>query len=274
MKKESLAVRFLYQTALGRAALKLLARPFLSKAAGAVLNSGLSRFWVPLFVKKHGIDMEGCGKKYRSFNDFFTRKRCMEEIDITPGHFISPCDGYLTVYPVSEGQTYKIKHIEYRLETLLRSRKLAKQFAGGICLVFRLTPQDYHRYCYVSDGVVKRKRAIPGRLHCVRPIACGTLPVFAENSREYTEFCTQKFGRVIQMEIGAMLVGKIHNYPREGKVFQGEEKGYFEFGGSTVLLLVEKGRLKVQGRILENSRQGLETKVRLGELVGNCLGKG
>ena len=76
------------------------------------------------------------------------------------------------------------------------------------------------------------------------------------------------------MEIGAMLVGKIHNYPREGKVFQGEEKGYFEFGGSTVLLLVEKGRLKVQGRILENSRQGLETKVRLGELVGSCLGKG
>ncbi|EOS21227.1 phosphatidylserine decarboxylase [Lachnospiraceae bacterium 3-1] len=267
-KKETLTVRFLYQTFPGRIILKVLTRPFLSRAARRLLNSRMSRWLVPLFIKKHNIDMKRYEKKYRCFNDFFTRRRCMEEIDITPEHLISPCDGYLSVYPVSEEQIYQIKHVEYRLEELLKSRKLAKQFSGGICLVFRLTPQDYHRYCYVSDGIVARTRVIPGRLHCVRPIACETFPVFAENSREYTEIHTQKFGTIIQMEIGAMLVGKIHNYPRDGKVFQGEEKGYFEFGGSTILLLLEKDRLEVEEEILENSEKGLETRICLGEVVG------
>ena len=260
MKKESLSVRFLYQTIPGRLVLKVLTRPFLSKAAGAYLDSRLSRWLVPLFIK-------------RSFNSFFTRKRCLEEIDITPEHLISPCDGYLSIYPVSGEQSYHIKHVEYRLEELLKSRKLAKRFAGGTCLIFRLTPQDYHRYCYVSDGVVRHSRAIPGKLHCVRPSACGAFPVYAENSREYTELKTQRFGTVIQMEIGAMLVGKICNYPRDGQVFQGEEKGYFEFGGSTILLLLEEGRLELSEEMAGYIGTGVETRIRLGELVGVCPGR-
>lgn len=272
-KKETLTIRFLYKTIPGRLILKILTRPFLSKGVGRFLNSRLSRWLVPLFIKKHGIDMEGYEKKYRSFNAFFTRKRCMGEIDITPEHLISPCDGYLSVYPVSAEQTYQIKHVEYRLEELLKSRKLAKKFSGGTCLIFRLTPQNYHRYCYVSDGIVKRTRVIPGKLHCVRPTACERFPVFAENSREYAEIYTPKFGTIVQMEIGAMMVGKIHNYPRDGRVFQGEEKGYFEFGGSTILLLLEKDRLEVESRILQNSKEGMETEIHLGELAGVCPGK-
>ncbi len=273
MKKESLSVRFLYGTVPGRLALKVLTRPCFSKAAGRFLDSRLSRWLVPLFIKKHGIDMEGFEETYRSFNSFFTRKRRAEEVDITPGHFISPCDGHLSIYPISDGQAYNIKHVEYRLEELLKSRKLAKRYAGGTCLIFRLTPQDYHRYCYVSDGVVRRSRAIPGKLHCVRPIACGSVPVYAENSREYTELKTQRFGNLIQMEIGALLVGKICNYPRDGQVFQGEEKGYFEFGGSTILLLVEKGKLELSSKAAGLSGTGMETRVRLGELVGVCPDK-
>lgn len=273
MKKESLSVRFLYGTVPGRLALKVLTRPCFSKAAGRFLDSRLSRWLVPLFIKKHGIDMEGFEETYRSFNSFFTRKRRAEEVDITPGHFISPCDGHLSIYPISDGQAYNIKHVEYRLEELLKSRKLVKRYAGGTCLIFRLTPQDYHRYCYVSDGVVRRSRAIPGKLHCVRPIACGSVPVYAENSREYTELKTQRFGNLIQMEIGALLVGKICNYPRDGQVFQGEEKGYFEFGGSTILLLVEKGKLELSSKAAGLSGTGMETRVRLGELVGVCPNK-
>ena len=270
MKKESFTVRFLYKTMSGRMFLKVLTRPFVSRAAGRFLDSRLSRWLVPLFIRKHHIDMSDYEKKYRSFNAFFTRKRSMEEIDITPEHLISPCDGWLSVYPVSETQTYQIKHIEYRLEDLLKSRKLARHFAGGTCLILRLTPQNYHRYCYVSDGTVRRTRVIPGKLHCVRPTACEAFPVFAENSREYAQIYTPKFGTIIQMEIGAMMVGKIHNYPRDGKVFQGEEKGYFEFGGSTILLLLEKDRLEVKEEIWQNSREGLETEIRLGELAGVC----
>ena len=269
MKKETLSIRFLYQTHIGRAILKILTKPFLSNTAGKFLDCRFSRWLVPLFIQKHNIDMSGCeGRKFRSFNDFFTRKRTPGHIDITPGHLISPCDGYLSIYPVSQDQIYHIKHSAYHLHDLLKSQALAQKFAGGTCLIFRLTPQNYHRYCYVCDGIRMESRAIPGKLHCVRPTAYASFPVFTENSREYTRIRTQRYGDIIQMEIGALLVGKISNHSQKETIFQGMEKGYFEFGGSTILLLIQKDRLAMDQRFLSNARQGIETKVRLGEKIG------
>ncbi len=269
MKKETLSIRFLYGTMVGRAILKPLVHPFASRLAGKFLDSGVSAWLVPWFIKKHHIDMEGYEeKRYRSFNDFFTRRRVSERIDITPDHLASPCDGYLSVYPVDEKRTYHIKNVEYNLEQLLRSKTLAERFAGGLCLIFRLTPQDYHRYCYACDGVRVRSAAIGGILHCVRPMAYTSVPVFVENSREYVALLTDFFGTVVQMEIGALLVGKIHNYHGKVKVTKGQEKGYFEFGGSTILILVEKDRLDLAERVVENTKMGKEMKIRLGETVG------
>lgn len=269
MKKETLTIRFLYGTAAGRMVLKLLTRPVISKAAGIYLNSRISGWMIPLFIKKHGIDMHGYEQAdYRSFNDFFTRKRQAEPPDPGPGHFISPCDGYLSVYPVSQTRAYKIKNVEYRLDTLLQDPKLAERFSGGVCLIFRLTPQDYHRYCYICGGMERNPKMIPGKLHCVRPAAYTSRPVFVENSREYSEIQSPVFGTVIQMEIGALLVGRIHNYRREGQAVRGKEKGYFAFGGSTILALVQKGRLEIAPSVMARMRQGLETKVRMGEVIG------
>lgn len=269
MKKETLTIRFLYGTVAGRAVLKILTRPFLSRRVGVFLNSRLSRWMVPLFIKKHHIDMAGCEKKkYVSFNDFFTRRRRVERTDITPDHLISPCDGYLSVYPIDKDRTWRIKHVEYGLEKLLEDRELAERFSGGTCLIFRLTPQNYHRYCYVCSGERGISKTIRGRLHCVRPAAYTSCPVFVENSREYTEIRTQQFGDMIQMEVGALLVGKIHNHYPKGRIYQGMEKGYFEFGGSTIVVLVQEGHIRVNRQILKNMKRGAETKVRLGEMVG------
>lgn len=269
MKKEALSIRFLYGTVVGRAILKPLVHPFVSRLAGKFLGSGASAWVVPWFIKKHHIDMEGYEeKRYRSFNDFFTRRRVTERIDITPNHLVSPCDGYLSVYPVDEERTYHIKKVEYNLEELLRSKTLAERFSGGLCLIFRLTPQDYHRYCYACDGVRVKSALIGGILHCVRPMAYTSVPVFVENSREYVVLRTDFFGTIVQMEIGALLVGKIHNYHGKVKVTKGQEKGYFEFGGSTILMLVEKDRLDLAERVVENTKTGKEMKIRLGETVG------
>lgn len=269
MKKEALSIRFLYGTMVGRAILKPLVHPFVSRLAGKFLDSGVSARLVPWFIKKHHIDMEGYEeKRYRSFNDFFTRRRVTERIDITPNHLVSPCDGYLSVYPVDEKRTYHIKNVEYNLKELLGNKTLADRFSGGLCLIFRLTPQDYHRYCYACDGVRVKSAAIGGLLHCVRPMAYTSVPVFVENSREYVALLTDFFGTVIQMEIGALLVGKIHNYHGKVKVTKGQEKGYFEFGGSTILMLVEKDRLDLAERVIENTKTGKEMKIRLGETVG------
>lgn len=252
--------------------MKIFTRPVFSKCAGVFLNSRLSSQLVPLFIWRHHLDMcEYEDRKYRSFNDFFTRKRYTNQIDITLGHMISPGDGYLSVYPVDGKRVYHIKQMEYRLDQLLKSQDLAEQFSGGICLILRLTPQDYHRYCYVCSGTKQDFRVIPGRLHCVRPIACTSVPVFAENSREYTVISSPQFGKVVQMEIGALLVGKIRNYRRENSIWQGMEKGYFEFGGSTILVLIQKGRVSIERRIMVNARKGIETRVRMGEMLGSDI---
>lgn len=269
MKKETLMIRFLYGTIAGRAILRPLVCPAVSRKVGEFLDSRFSRWLVPLFINKHHIDMKGYeGRRYVSFNDFFTRKRCTERIDITPKHLISPCDGYLSIYPVSENLTYRIKHVEYSLERLFNNRELAEQFAGGICLIFRLTPQDYHRYCYVCDGIRIGSGAIEGCLHCVRPAAYTSVPVFVENSREYIVLSTPAFGTVVQMEVGALLVGKIHNLRSNSRVFQGQEKGYFEFGGSTIIISVKKGRLELSKDVAKQTGNGKEMRICLGETVG------
>lgn len=270
MKKESFSLRLLYGTPIGRAALLILTRPFFSKAAGIFLDSAPSRVLVPFFIRKHNIELAGLEKKkFYSFNDFFTRKRCENPVDEAADHMISPCDGYLSVYPISESQVFQMKQIEYRLDQLLGSRKLARRYEGGTCLIFRLTPQNYHRYCYVCSGRRSKSRRVDGRLHCVRPIAYTSVPVFAQNSREYLAIRTQEFGTMIQMEIGALLVGRICNFPAKETVRKGEEKGYFEFGGSTIVVLVQKGRLKIKQEIARHMAQGLETSVRLGEWIGD-----
>lgn len=152
--RETILIRFLYKTRIGRCILKILVQPGVSQKVGSYLNSRFSRWMVPLFVKKYGINLDKYKKEnYHSFNEFFIRERKAERIDITLEHLISPCDGCLSVYPIEEDSFFRIKHVEYRLEQLLENQALAKQFAGGYCMIFRLTPQHYHRYCYVCDGM-------------------------------------------------------------------------------------------------------------------------
>lgn len=275
MKTDTLLIRFLYHTVPGRWMLKALTEPQVSKKVGDFLNSRPSRWIIPLFIKRNRINlMEYEKKNYESFNDFFIRKRCVEQIDITPGHLISPCDGFLSIYPIDEGSIYRIKHVEYDLMRLLKDKELAEHFKGGWCLIFRLTPKNYHRYCYICNGSRKKNRKIEGKLHCVHPVAHTSVPVFLENSREYTEIEADYFGRMVQMEIGGLLVGKIHNYPGDAKIGQGQEKGYFEFGGSAIVVLLEKNRIKIEKKIQDFFHKEQEIEVRIGEKIGGIPEEG
>ena len=81
---------------------------------------------------------------------------------------------------------------------------------------------------------------------------------------------SKNFGKMIQMEVGAMMVGKIVNYNHQ-IASKGKEKGYFEFGGSTVVLIFKKDTVKVDDDIINNSRENVETRVLLGQKIG-CKG--
>ena len=139
---------------------------------------------------------------------------------------------------------------------------------GGWACVFRLTVDDYHRYCYAFDAEKGENIAIPGKLHTVNPIANDFFPIYKENAREYTILHTREFGKVIAMEVGALLVGKIVNHHGPSSVQRGQEKGYFQFGGSTVVMLLKQDTAVIDDDILENSRNGIETVVKFGEKIG------
>ena len=265
------STRFLYNTAVGNTLLPLLTAPKVSRVCGAFLDSPASGFLIPWFVKANHIDLsEFHTEGMQSFNDCFSRKirEGKRPVDPDPDHLIAPCDGLLKAFPVKDDIPLTVKEVRYTLSSLLHSSELAARFEGGTCLVFRLCVNHYHRYCYMESGEKSRNVRIPGRLHTVRPAALEKVPVFAENSREYTLIRTEGFGTILQMEVGAMLVGRICNYHQESRVCRGQEKGYFQYGGSTVIALLQPGRAMVFPEYFEAARRGDEIAVRLGQMIG------
>ncbi len=271
--KDSLLLLFLYHTVFGRMILKGLVQPKVSAIAGRYLSSEASRWLVPYYIRKHDIDMSDIvipAEGFASFNAFFTRSRAKWRCDWAKDHLISPCDGYLKYVKIKKNKVFAVKHTEFSLEDLLQDKRLADRFLDGVALIFRLTPANYHRYCYAADGRSLSISKIAGRLHCVRPVALRKFPVFAQNCREYQVIETDSFGTVVQMEIGALLVGKISNHKkaaRAERVYAGEEKGYFEFGGSTIIILLPKDAACFPGKLYRRKNEDGEITVHMGEIV-------
>lgn len=269
-EKDTASVNFLYGTLPGRAVLKLLIQPGFSRLVGRFLDSRLSCGLISGFIRRNGIGMEAYQPcRYGSFNEFFTRKIRSEcrPVDAALQAAVAPCDGKLTAYRIDDAMRLRIKQSVYDLPSLLDDAALARDYAGGVCLIYRLTTDDYHRYAFVDDGELLENRRIPGVLHTVRPVALERYPVFSRNAREFARLRTRGFGEVIQMEVGALCVGRIRNHEKT-RFVRGEEKGMFEFGGSTVVVLYRRDTVRIDEALFANTQSGLETVVRLGERVG------
>lgn len=271
--KQDKLLYWMYNSIIGRKVLKLLIKPGISRAAGWLLEQRCSKLFIAPFIRKNQIDMSFYEEKeYLSYNDFFTRQIRKEFRPVAEGEetFISPCDGKLSIYPIEDNRHFCIKNTDYTLESLLRSRGLAEKYQGGYICVFRLTVDDYHRFCYVDDGRKSANHHIPGVFHTVNPAANDVCPIYKENTREYSLLKSRHFKTILMMEVGALLVGRIVNYQEEAMVTRGAEKGKFEFGGSTVILLVQKDAVEFDKDILENTQKGYETIVKIGERIGTA----
>lgn len=265
------ALLFLYKNKIGRKILGQLVKPKVSKIMGLVLDHSSSKILIGPFVKRNKINLaEYENKVYTSYNDFFTRKikKGRRQIDNRPESLIAPCDGKLSVYNLDKEACFTIKNTVYTMKSLLRSTRLSESYQGGTLLLFRLTVDDYHRFCYIDNGIKTKNYHIPGVFHTVNPIANEVAPIYKENTREYTILKSENFGDVLIMEVGALLVGKIQNYHQQKEVKRGEEKGKFEFGGSTIIVCIKKDMIVIDQDILKNSSKGIETVVKLGEKIG------
>lgn len=139
-------------------------------------------------------------------------------------------------------------------------------------LVFRLCVDDYHRYSYVDNGYLGPIRRINGVYHTVNPIAIETgYDIYKENTRECCVLHSENFGKILQMEVGALMVGRIVNNNEKCHVSRGQEKGRFEFGGSTVILAFAKDMIKIKDEIIKNSEEDYETIVKMGDIIGEKL---
>lgn len=270
IEPDTKSLRFLYHTVPGRVILKLLIRPGLSKIAGKYMDTGLSKIHIKGFIKNAGIDMsEYQEEKYSCFNDCFTRKIKpeMRPVCMDSHQLISPCDGKMSAYHITEESEFYIKKSRYGVKDLLEGSCKAPDYQGGTCLVFRLCVDNYHRYGYMDNGVILENKALKGKLHTVRPIAVNKYPVFIQNAREYTVIQTENFGKVAQIEVGAMMIGKIKNHQISGEVQRGTEKGMFLYGGSTIVLLLEKGYGKIPEECFKVTEEGYEIPVKFGQAL-------
>lgn len=263
-----------YGSAVGRVLVKPFTAPFVSRFVGACLDSRLSVLLAIPYKIMFPVDMSLYKtKSYSSFNEFFTREMKPEyrPIDGERGSLVSPADGKLSLYPISEELKITIKSSVYSIASLLKSRELAAEYRNGYAVVIRLTGENYHHYCYVADGIKGKNHYLNGMFHMLHPVVREQIPVYKENTREFCRIRTKYFGELIQMEVGAMMVGRICNLQQEmTEVSKGEEKGYFAYGGSTVVVLVKEHMVDFDEDLLENSREHIETLVQMGERIGFC----
>ena len=269
--KENISLVLLYKTHLGRVFLKILIQPWFTKLSGTIMNSKVSNIITKKLIKKYNINQEEYEKqKFTSYNDFFIRKKKEKylNIDKNKNHLISPADSKLTVYDIKENSMFKIKDSYYSINELLNGDPISEQYKNGKILIFRLEPTDYHRYCYIDDGTKNENKYIKGIFHTVKNIALKKYNIYKKNAREYTTLDTKNFGKVIQIEVGALIVGRIKNHHEEYQYKKGEEIGYFEFNGSTIALIFKKNKIEIDPDIKENSKKHIETIVKYGEKIG------
>lgn len=264
-------LRLIYGSIAGRSLLKILTKPCLSKIAGKLLDSKPSSIFIDSFIKQNNIDMsEYILRRYTSYNDFFTRKikSGMRPIDMSVNSLISPADGRISVYKIREDSVFNIKNTKYTLDSILQNKELANEYKNGYFIIIRLAVDNYHRYCHVDNGKIIDYQYINGVLHTVNPIANDYFKIYKENTRAYTIIDSENFGKIIQMEVGALMVGRIVNHQHSGYLNKGHEKGKFEFGGSTVVLVVKNDKVMIDNDLIVNTYAGFETMVKMGEHIG------
>jgi len=266
---------WLYNNPVGEATLwTLVKRKFISSIYGEMMDRPASAEKIEPFVDEFDIDMNEAQKhQFNSFNDFFTRelKKSVRPVDTGLMVVISPADGKILAYADISNTDFIIKGFRFNVQSFLNDSSLSNKYTNGSLVIIRLAPNDYHRFHFPVNGTITPVTKIEGDYYSVNPIALREMTdVFWLNKREYVIISNPIFGEVIMAEVGATMVGSIVQTFTSDIAIKGQEKGYFEFGGSTVVLIFEKGKIRIDEDLLSNSANGLETSVKMGNKIGSA----
>lgn len=265
----------LYSNSLGKMFLHLfIKRKIVSKIFGWIMDLPFSARFINSFIEDYRISMTRFEKaidEFTSFNDFFTRKLTTQnrEIEDNIGEIISPSDGKILAYQITNpSDDFSIKNNNFTIRELIKNKKLSDLFTGGAAAVIRLAPTDYHRFHFPVNGEIGENHQINGELYSVSPLALQhNKKIFEMNKREFSIIESADFGKVLFCEIGATFVGSIKQTYKPGKIKKGDEKGYFKFGGSTIVLLFQRNKIEFDKDIIDNTKLGYETEIKFGERI-------
>lgn len=267
-----IGLSFLYNNKLGRIILKIfVCNRWFTVLVSFIMKSRISSLFIKRFIKKNNINMDDYDNiKYKSFNDFFIRyiKRGKRNYKSSKDEVLAPCDSNLLHYKITNDLVFNVKSSKYSLGSILNDEALASRYKNGDLLIFRLAPKDYHHYYFIDDGNLKKTYTINGKFHTVNPIVYDKFEVFKENTRCINILKTKNMDDVLYIEVGALLVGKIKNIPGIVGFNKMDEKGYFEYGGSTIIVVFKQDIINIDKKIVNNSKNNIETAVKLGEKIG------
>ncbi len=214
-------------------------------------------------------DFELPPEGFKSFNEFFTR-------DIKPGArpidnadddsiLVSPADGVINMIANQLELNKPIPtkgNMTMSLNALLNNSEYAHGFIGGSAMAVFLMPDNYHHYhSPVSGSIVEscedvgdRLFGMPDMLDMINNGNVGydkDYSVFENFRHGYFIIKTEKYGLIAMVPIGLQTVGSVVfeadykkvNSENPKKIYKGEKLGHFAYGGSTVLLIFEPGKL-------------------------------
>lgn len=274
-------IRWLYGTWPGRLISTLVALPPFSRIYGWFQDRPASRKKIAPFIEQFHIQMdeflpeEGASEEvpYSSFNAFFTRRMVAGARPFAQGDdFPAPCDArYFAYEAVNDQVSVPVKGALFKASALIGENEWTAQFEDGPGFIARLCPVDYHRFHYPDEGTLLASWRIPGALHSVNPWALAERKdIFMINERQVSILQTARFGKLAYVEVGATCVGKIVQTHFGDSFSRGGEKGMFLFGGSTVIVIGEKGRWRIDPDVAEQTREGRETYLKMGTKLGEA----
>ncbi len=269
-------LKFLYGNTFGKlAVLPVAKQKFITKRYGKMMSSAKSVKRIQPFVDSLNIDMEESKMKiseFKTFNDFFYRELKPGARAIGNG-LVSPGDGRVLAFEkASEVNSFYVKGKEFTLKEFLKDDVLLERHKDASMVIVRLAPNDYHRYHFPYQGNASKSKDINGPYYSVSPIAleANFTKVFCKNKKEICTLSTADKGDILVIPVGATMVGSLNaTYEPNTLVEKGQEMGYFAFGGSTVVLLFDSNNFKLDEDLLKNTRNEIETYVKMGEQIAS-----
>lgn len=259
----------------GRTLLHTFAKwPFFAAIYGWIQKRRFSKRKVLPFILRFQIDtteFEDSPQSFSSFNDFFIRKLKSGARPIAASTAVIPADGRYTFFPtLFQEDSFDVKGYPFCLRTVLRDKSLSHLYNGGSLVMARLCPTDCHRFYFPIDCTPGSCQEINGKLFSVNPIATKDNPwIWGTNRRYLTLLSSPIFGQVAFLEVGATNVGTVIQTYNVGQSYRkGDEKGYFAFGGSALLIFFERGKIQFDQDLIDLSKKGLEIRCLIGQSLG------